>query len=138
MEYKIREMLGSDMEDIINLLKVCELYYPEDDTPSKLKNKLQIDRDLMLVAVSEDKIIGFIMANYDRWVASIWHLGVLPEFRSNGIARSLMLEIQRRLKVRGADLVYGFVRLKNNNMRQIVSKWGFTEGAEVAVICKRL
>ena len=138
MEYDIVEMVRLDIGDVIELLKSCNLYYPEVDTPDNFERKLRLDKSLMLVARDKDRIIGFVMASYDGWVALVWHLGVLPAFRGQGVAKALITEIETRLKRRGANYSYGLVKLINTSMRSIISKWGYLEKDGVIVEEKQI
>src|SRR3989344_8980821 len=81
----IREMIGPDIDDVIELLKTCGLYYQEVDTHDNFEKKLRIDKDFMLVVEDRKRVIGFVMASYDGWVAMVWHLGILPSFRRRGL-----------------------------------------------------
>lgn len=127
-----------DIPEIIELLKKCKLYYPEDDNPENLARKLAQDRDLMLVNVRGHEIVGFVMASYDGWAAIVWHLAVLPAYRNLGIASELMLAIGSRLQKRGAKMVYGFVETTNKRMLEISAHMGFNFGPNVLSIGKEL
>lgn len=132
------EIRPGDIPEIIELLKKCNLYYPEDDNPENLARKLAKDKDLMLVNVRGHEIVGFAMASYDGWAAIVWHLAVLPAYRNLGIASELMLAIGSRLQNRGAKMVYGFIETKNKRMLQISARMGFNFGPKVFSIGKEL
>lgn len=134
----IREIEAVDIDSILELLKVCGLFNPEDDTRESFLKKMRIDKDLMLVAVVSDMVVGFIMGVYDGWAAAIWHLGVRPEFRNRGIADELMKEIKNRLRKRGASRVYGLVRTNNTQMRNLLSRFGLEKGPEVFTVTGQL
>src|SRR5438105_1787518 len=98
IDIDIREMQALDIPEVINILKITQLFYKEDDIPSKFVEKLRLDGDLMLVAVCEnepgrpdkgDNVAGFVMASYDGWVAVVWHLCILPEYRSSDTFKKL-------------------------------------------------
>lgn len=130
---KIRELRKIEIPEVINLLKVCDLYYPEDDNFENLERKIKRDRKLMLVAEEKGKVIGFVMASCDGWAAIIWHLGVLPEYRNRGIAIKLVSEINRRLISLGMKKMYGLVEKKNKPMHSIIQRMGFEKGPGVVI-----
>lgn len=146
-DFLIRGMKARDVPQFIQLLKTCNLYYEEDDTPAKVLKKLKKDKKFMLVAIANDnnswkdkilsflacfgiahqKIVGAVMASFDGWAAIVWHFGVLSEFRGGKIARALMNRLEENLKKEGADCLYGFVDSRNERMLKIImhpkTKW---------------
>ena len=125
-----------DISGVSELLKICDLYYPNDDTPEKYARKIVRDRRLTYVAVNGSDIVGFAMATYDGWVASVWHYCIHPDHRNTRVARKLIMPLLKQLKSEGADIVYGFVLPHNENMlkRQRL----FEQGPLVRVIAHRL
>ncbi len=138
LNVKIREATDKDIASIIKLLKISKLYYPEDDNPDNLKRKLARDKDLMIVATINKRVIGFVMGTYDGWAAIVWHLSVLPEFRKLGIAKTLLLEIEQRLKQKGAQVLYGLVQKDNLHMLELIPKLSFQKAAEVLVVSRKI
>ena len=122
---KHRVMEWEDIPKVINLLKVCELFYESEDTTDKFERKLARDKHLMLVAEEEGEIVGFVMASYDGWAAIFWHFCVHPDHRKKGIAKTLLEEIKARLRLCGADKMYGLVMGTNKRMFDYSKKQGF-------------
>jgi len=110
----IREMQEKDISNVLELLKTCNIYYPNVDTKENFSKKLIKDKKLMLVAMQNEKIVGFVMALYDGWIAFVFHLGVLPDLRKKGIGGLLFKEIEERLKDEGAERVN--VLVSNDNI----------------------
>lgn len=134
-------MIAEEIPEVIRILKICDLYYPEDDTEENFSRKFSKDKDLMLVATVQGEVVGFIMASYDGWAAMVWHLGVLPGFRERGIAKALMDEICRRLKEKGTQYAYGLVKTDNTLMLERLSAFGFSNQSQVTivhVVCRSL
>jgi len=74
-----------------------------------------------LVAEADDKVVGFIDVEYENEPGDvcylkgslggvIWHLGVLPEYRSLGVASSLLEESIERLKKLGVKRIEAWTR----------------------------
>jgi ribosomal protein S18 acetylase RimI-like enzyme len=137
LKFAIRESSLEDIPGIIEFLKECRLYWEMDDTPEKLSHKLSADRDLMLLAVSGETIVGFAMASFDGWAALIWHFGVLPQYRSSQIALSLLRAISGALKKRGANIAYGLVMGDNAFMLKHAGRL-FVDGPTVKVVWRTL
>ncbi len=130
----IREIEYADIPKVIDLLKVCDLYYESEDTIEKLERKLSRDKHLMLVFEEDSEIVGFVMASCDGWAAIFWHFCAHPNFRKQGIAKALLEEIKARLRLLGADKMYGLVMRSNQPMLCYSQKNGFTFSVNDPVI----
>jgi ribosomal protein S18 acetylase RimI-like enzyme len=76
------------------------------DTRAEIEKKLQRDPDLFLVAQDGNQIIGTVIGGYDGRRGLIYHLAVEHAYRSRGIAKILMDEIERRLIAKGCLKAY--------------------------------
>ncbi|HWX97642.1 MAG TPA: GNAT family N-acetyltransferase [Solirubrobacteraceae bacterium] len=72
------------------------------DTPEGLAALLETDRQALLVAESERRLVGSLIAAWDGWRGSFYRLAVHPSRRREGIATALLREGERRLRERGA------------------------------------
>jgi ribosomal protein S18 acetylase RimI-like enzyme len=59
--------------------------------------KVAMQRELFLVAVRGDQVIGTTMAGYDGHRGWLYTVAVLPAYRRDGIASALIREAERRL-----------------------------------------
>ena len=130
----LREIEYTDIPKVIELLKACELYYESEDTIEKLEQKLSRDKHLMLAFEETGEIIGFVMASYDGWAAIFWHFCVHPNYRKQGIAKALLEEIKARLRLLGADKMYGLVMQSNQPMLAYSQKHDFSFSVNDPVI----
>ena len=121
----IREIEYADIPKVIDLLKACDLYYESEDTIEKLERKLTHDKHFMLAFEESGEIVGFVMASFDGWAAIFWHFCVHPDHRKKGIAKTLLEEIKARLRLVGADKMYGLVMSTNKRMLDYSKKNGF-------------
>ncbi len=139
MEFQIRSMASREIKEVIELLKKCDLYYPQDDTPKNLFRKLGQDKDLMLVAVDDDdKVAGFIMGSYDGWAAMVWHLAVDPKYQRDGLGTVLLKKIESHLVKKGATILYGLVLPQNGLVLSLLEKGGFKKELTTWVISKSI
>jgi ribosomal protein S18 acetylase RimI-like enzyme len=87
---------------------ILELWRDAGGTPSvsdsidALGLTLQSDGELFLIAEHQGRIIGTVMGGWDGWRGNIYRLAVLPEYRSQGIGRRLIREIEKKLVSKGA------------------------------------
>jgi ribosomal protein S18 acetylase RimI-like enzyme len=71
------------------------------DAPEKIRKMWERDRDLFLVAVDGEDLVGAVLGGYDGRRGLVYHLAVAPPRRRSGIGRALMEEMERRLAAKG-------------------------------------
>ncbi|MGB8215411.1 MAG: N-acetyltransferase [Anaerolineales bacterium] len=95
------EILPASLRDLGQLRRVEQACFPKDAWPLlDLMAVLTFPDVIRLKAVADDRMVGFIAGDPHRtegiaWIAT---LGVLPEYRRQGIARALLLECEKHLK----------------------------------------
>lgn len=95
--YTIQNANWRDLNALRQLERIC---FPKDGWPLlDLISILTYPNVVRLKAVSENNMVGFIAGDrreegYLGWIATI---GVLPEYRRQGIATALILECEKRL-----------------------------------------
>lgn len=75
--------------------------------------KLAVQRELFLIALHDDKVIGSIMAGYDGHRGWLYAVAVLNAYGRRGIGTALVGEAERRLRERGCDKINLQVRTSN-------------------------
>jgi ribosomal protein S18 acetylase RimI-like enzyme len=55
----------------------------------------------------------------------MWSLAVAEKYRRQGIASELTVEMERRLKSRGVEEVWGFVDVTNLASQALLAKFGY-------------
>lgn len=102
MNYQIRNAEPSDFDAIFNLISQLAAFEQAADQVSNSVNQMLQEKDYFqaLVVESDSKqIIGFALFffAYYTWVGKSLYLDdlfVLPEYRSNGIGKALLSELQ--------------------------------------------
>ena len=99
---KIRPYRDEDKRELLALwTEIFPAESPHNDPQTSLDKKLRTDRDLLLVALIDDRVIGSVMGGYDGHRGWIYSLAVSPSHRRQGIASALMRTIEKKLKERG-------------------------------------
>src|ERR1700722_10451085 len=98
---KIRAFLAADEAAVIDIWTRCDLVRPWNDPAKDIRRKLAVRPDLFLVGVVEKQIVGTIMAGYDGHRGWLNYLALLPEFQRRGLARLLVAEAERLLRLEG-------------------------------------
>jgi ribosomal protein S18 acetylase RimI-like enzyme len=83
------------------------------DSPDKIKHKLERDPDLFLVAEEDGQVVGAVLGGYDGRRGIVYHLAVRQDQRNRGVGRSLMQELETRLRDKGCSKYYLLVTRDN-------------------------
>jgi ribosomal protein S18 acetylase RimI-like enzyme len=100
--WMIRSATPADAPAVLSLWSTAEVPSGVSDTREGLAALLDADREALLVAESESRVIGSLIAAWDGWRGSFYRLAVHPSRRREGIATALVREGERRLQERGA------------------------------------
>lgn len=92
----IRTFQLSDYAETSQLFErvLCESCYTE--TMSAFARQLGWDSELVLVATADDRIVGAVIGTIDKNKAYYYRIAVDPEFRRQGIGRSLVGALKQR------------------------------------------
>jgi ribosomal-protein-alanine N-acetyltransferase len=119
------EILPATLRDLGQLRRIEQACFPKDAWPLlDLIAVLTWAEVVRLKAVVDGKMVGFIAGDARReqgmaWIAT---LGVLPEYRRQGIARQLLLECENRLQAGRLRLC---VRLDNTAAIRLYEQEGY-------------
>jgi len=86
---------------------------PWNDPIADIKRKVNMQRELFLVARENSELVGTVMAGYDGHRGWIYYLAVSPEHRRQGIGRALMLRVEKELSQLGCPKLNLQVRSSN-------------------------
>ena len=119
------DILPANLRDLGPLRQVEQACFPKDAWPLlDLMAVLSFPDVVRLKAVVDGRMVGFIAGDPRRsegmaWIAT---LGVLPEYRRQGIARLLLLECEKRLNSARLRLC---VRLDNTPAIRLYEQEGY-------------
>jgi ribosomal protein S18 acetylase RimI-like enzyme len=106
---RIRECRQEDCPAVLDLWRQAGAIPSRTDTLEELQRLVGEDNGLFLVAEEAGRVVGTIVGGWDGWRGNMYRLAVLPEFRRGGVARSLVSEVERRLRAKGASRVTALV-----------------------------
>ena len=102
-----------------------------DDSREGIEKYLKRNPTTCFVAEEEGKIIGVIMAGHDGRRGYIHHTAVLPEYRKQGIARSLVEHAMDALDREGSNKVALVAFGSNEDGNAFWEKVGFTSRGDL-------
>ena len=112
----LREFFSpSDYPHVIALWKNAGpgIHLRISDEEVEINKKLQRDPDLFLVAEVSGQIIGTVLGGFDGRRGMVYHLAVADAYRRQGIGKSLMKELEKRMKLKGCIRSYLLVTREN-------------------------
>jgi hypothetical protein len=110
----IRPYHEGDEQDVITLWTQVLGYTASHNNPSRsLRRKLNHDRDLLLVALDENRVIGTVMGGYDGHRGWLYSVAVDPAHRRRGVATALVRHMEQLLADRGCPKINLQVMLSN-------------------------
>jgi ribosomal-protein-alanine N-acetyltransferase len=118
----IRDMQPEDVPDVAAIEKLCfSMPWSEHSFYSEVYGKYSITR----VAVSNENIVGYVIARLVLDEGHLLDLAVHPEFRKLGIGRMLLDDIVYGLKLNKCTAFFLEVRASNKYALQLYEKMGF-------------
>ena len=137
MPLTLRPYEPEDQKAVVALWEACRLVVPQNDPIADIQTKMQFQPDLFLVAVSENRLVGTVMAGYEGHRGWINYLAVAPEKRRQGIAKAMMVWVERKLRALGCPKINLQVRRTNTAVIDFYRAIGFEED-DVISFGKRL
>lgn len=124
-EVKIRFFQEPDRDGLIQLWKDCGLIYPVNEPNRDIDLKVKDSKELFLVALHGDILLGSVMIGYDGHRGHINYLGVSPGFQGRGLGRLLMERAEKELQTLGCPKINLFVRASNKAVMDFYEKLGY-------------
>jgi len=138
MEIEIRAYQEIDEPEVVALWKqALGINAPHNEPTTSIRKKLEVDRDLFLVATVDGALAGTAMGGYDGHRGWIYSVAVVPERRSLGIGTALIRKLEAELARRGCLKINLQVRESNVGVMDFYRKLGY-EVDPVVSMGKRL
>lgn len=123
-EIKLHKPEKKDLEAIINLSQ--EIFNDNyDDAKSMISKAFEAENRIQYIAVLDEKLIGMGSVSIENDEASIFGLGVVPQYRGKGFGREILNLIVADLKNRGRENITIEVDSTNKNAFNLYKKFGF-------------
>ena len=101
------------MEQVLELWRRAAAEPSVTDAADTLRQRLERDRDLFLLAWDRGRLVGTLIGGWDGWRGHLYRLAVEPGCRRSGIARRLVANVEARLRTLGAVRIDGIIMKRN-------------------------
>jgi ribosomal protein S18 acetylase RimI-like enzyme len=107
------------------------------DSPQEIEKKLGRDPDLFLVAELDGTIVGSVLGGFDGRRGLVYHLAVAKELRGKGLGKTLMDELELRMRAKGCIRSYLLVTTDNGEALDFYAHHGW-EMMDIHIMAKDL
>ena len=121
---EIRMMNNGDIEQIAELEKLC---FADPWSVSAFSYELNNPLSLWLVAVEGDTVAGYVGSQTVMGESDMMNVAVAPEYRRQGIAEQLIIDLIRQLNDRNSKSLALEVRQSNLPAISLYEKLGFVQ-----------
>jgi ribosomal protein S18 acetylase RimI-like enzyme len=125
----LRPATADDIDDVLNLWR--EATQPSvTDSAEMLTALVRRDPAALIVAESEGRIVGSVIAGWDGWRGAIYRLAVAPDYRRRRLGQALLGAAEERLVGVGARRLHAIVVETNDDAVAFwtASDWGHQAG----------
>ena len=116
--------IGED-KHLPEIYQIEKLSFPQPYSLPLLEALTHMNRNILLVATSRDKVLGYIIVSVEGERGHVISIAVSPEYRRTGVGRSLLNEATRILKDRGVKSIHLEARRSNIPTLRFYEKLGF-------------
>jgi ribosomal protein S18 acetylase RimI-like enzyme len=132
-EVTIRPYQPTDEEQVVEVWRLCGLVVPPNDPRQDIQRKMQVQPELFLVGVFEERIAATVMAGYDGHRGWLYALAVAPDLQRHGLGRRIVEEAEARLKAVGCRKINLQVRASNTAVIGFYESLGFAVEERVSL-----
>jgi ribosomal protein S18 acetylase RimI-like enzyme len=124
---EIRPFREADEAQVVALWQACGLTRPWNDPHKDIARKLQVQRELFLVAEEGGAIVASVMAGYEGHRGWVNYLAVDAAHRRGGLGARLMRHVEDLLLARGCPKLSLLVRTSNADVLAFYRALGYAQ-----------
>ena len=136
-EMTIRPYLPSDESAVIKLWRQCDLLRPWNNPKRDIERKLQVNPELFLVGLIDNKVIATVIGGYDGHRGWIYYMAVAPSHRRRGLGGQIMEAVESKMLELGCPKINIQVRAENSGVLEFYEGIGYKREERVS-LAKRL
>lgn len=116
---------GEDMEDFEDLYALEQACFGDSWTEDLLRSQIKNPLTVQVYERVDGKLAAFALGRVVADEAELFQLGTLPEYRRRGLAGSLLEQIHKKMRERGAVVCFLEVRSRNAAAIALYEKSGY-------------
>ncbi len=121
------EIRRAEAEDAEAIAAAEREIFPDPWSESDILSTVSAEGSMCYAALSDKRIVAYIIARQIAPEGEIYRIATLPEKRRCGIALMLLCHLVREEGARGLKFLYLEVREQNEAARSLYSSFGFKE-----------
>lgn len=118
------KMTEEHAEQVAELEKLC---FSDPWSLQSIRSEIQNPLSFWLVAVDNDRVVGYVGSQTVLGWADMMNLAVTPDYRRMGIGENLVSKLIERLKEEKTTCLTLEVRVSNVSAIRLYNKLGFSE-----------
>ncbi len=118
-------MREDDMEIVSEIAMLANPHAEKEKYREHIVDELRSNADLSFVAVSGEKVVGYVQGDIRGAMATLEDLAVAKEYQNKGVGSQLLSVELEALKKRGSKIVIAEVHYKNAEAIPFYYKHGF-------------
>jgi putative acetyltransferase len=139
MEIRLSSFEIDSYDEVYGLWRQCEgIGLSDADTRESIEAYLKRNRDMSLIATSENRTVGAVLCGHDGRRGYLHHLAVHPDYRRQGIGRRLVDECLSRLSNSGIKKCHLFIFNDNYEGIRFWDNAGWTHRIDISIISKNI
>ena len=129
----IRAYHHSDQNTVVDLWIQCGLVVPQNSPIRDIERKLKVNPEWFLVGELDGTVVATCMVGYEGHRGWINYLAVHPTLQNKGLAKQMMDEAEKILRIAGCPKINLQIRSSNKDVIAFYEKIGFSEDPVVSM-----
>jgi len=133
----VREATAADLDAVLALWEASRSAIAVTEDRRETAEAL-CAKGALLVAESDGKVVGALIAAWDGWRGNMYRLAVAPAERRRGVAAALVEAGHERLRACGATRVTALVGREDEVAKALWRSTGYDEDGQIARFVRNL
>jgi len=133
----IRPYLPADENAVVELWRKCNLLRSWNNPKRDIERKLQVNPELFLVGLVDDKVVAAVMGGYEGHRGWVNYLAVDPAYQRRGLGGQVMEAVEKKILATGCPKINLLIRMDNTAAVKFYESIGYKMD-EVVSMGKRL